>query len=68
MWEIAYLYSRRWDSELAFKLLKCHLGLHIWWGACPELVMIQRWLALIVAQRLACLAIAPRPAGGGGAG
>ena len=55
MWEIAYLYSRRWDIELAFKLLKCHLGLHIWWGARPELVMIQLWLALILAQLLPAL-------------
>jgi hypothetical protein len=54
-WEIAYLYSRRWDSELAFKLLKCQLGLHIWWGARPEVVMIQLWLALILAQLLHAL-------------
>jgi hypothetical protein len=52
MWEIAYLSSRRWDIELAFKLLKCQLGLHIWWGACPEMVLIQLWLALILAQLL----------------
>jgi len=54
-WEIASLYSRRWDIELAFKLLKCQLGLCLWWGARPELVLIQLWLALILAQLLHAL-------------
>lgn len=53
--DIAYLYSRRWDIELAFKLLKCQLGLHLWWGARPEIVMIQLWLALILSQLLHAL-------------
>ena len=55
MREIAQLYSRRWDIELAFKLLKDELGLHLWWGARPELVMIQLWVALILAQILHAL-------------
>jgi len=55
MQEIAQLYSRRWDIELAFKLLKCELGLHLWWGARPEVVLIQLWLALILAQVLHAL-------------
>jgi hypothetical protein len=55
MRDIAQLYARRWDIELAFKLLKCELGLHLWWGARPELVMIQLWLALILAQLLHAL-------------
>jgi Transposase DDE domain len=55
MQEIAHLYSRRWDIELAFKLLKCELGLHLWWGARTEVVMIQLWLALILAQVLHAL-------------
>jgi hypothetical protein len=55
MHDIAQLYARRWDIELAFKLLKCELGLHIWWGARPELVLIQLWLALILAQLLHAL-------------
>lgn len=55
MLAIAQLYSRRWDIELAFKLLKCELGLHLWWGARPELVMIQLWIALILAQLLHAL-------------
>jgi hypothetical protein len=53
--DLAQLYARRWDIELAFKLLKCELGLHIWWGARPELVLIQLWLALILAQLLHAL-------------
>jgi len=55
MQEIAQLYSRRWDIELAFKLLKCELGLHLWWGARTEVVLIQLWLALILAQVLHAL-------------
>lgn len=53
--DIAQLYARRWDIELGFKLLKCELGLHIWWGARPELVLVQLWLALILAQLLHAL-------------
>ena len=55
--DIAGLYARRWDIELAFKLLKCELGLRLWWGARPELVMIQLWLALILAQLLHALQV-----------
>lgn len=55
MQDIAQLYSRRWDIELAFKLLKGELGLHLWWGARPEVVLIQLWLALILAQLLHAL-------------
>jgi hypothetical protein len=50
--EIVELYARRWDIELAFKLLKCELGLHLWWGARPEIVLAQLWIALILAQLL----------------
>ncbi len=55
MRDIAQLYARRWDIEMDFKLLKGELGLHLWWGARPELVLIQLWLALIVAQLLHAL-------------
>ncbi|HEY6408617.1 MAG TPA: IS4 family transposase [Ktedonobacteraceae bacterium] len=55
MQEIAHLSARRWHSELAFKLLKCELGLHLWWGARSEVVLIQLWLALILAQLLHAL-------------
>ena len=55
MQEMAQLYSRSFDIELAFKLLTCELGLHLWWGARSEVVMIQLWLALILAQVLHAL-------------
>lgn len=53
--DIAQLYARRWDIEMAFKLLKDELGLHLWWGARPELVLAQLWIALILAQLLYAL-------------
>src|SRR5260370_10152389 len=52
MQDIAQLYARRWDSELAFKLLKCEVGLQIWWAARPELVVIQLGIALLLARIL----------------
>lgn len=55
MQDIAQLYARRWDIEMAFKLLKCELGLHLWWGARTELVLAQLWIALILAQLLHAL-------------
>jgi Transposase DDE domain len=56
--EIAQLYARRWDIELAFKTLKREVGLALWWGASPELVLIPLWLALILAQVLHTLQLA----------
>lgn len=55
--DIAQVYARSFDIELAFKLLKCELGLHIWWAARPELIMIQVWIALILAQILHALQV-----------
>lgn len=55
MAEIAQLYARRWDIELAFKTLKRETGVALWWGASQELVLIQLWLALILAQVLQAL-------------
>jgi hypothetical protein len=52
MHEIAQLYARRWDIELAFKLLKEHLGLRLWWACDQRLVMQQIYLTLIVAHVL----------------
>jgi hypothetical protein len=37
---------------LEFKLLKGELGLQLWWGAPPELVLVQLSIALILAQLL----------------
>ncbi len=55
MREIAQWDARRWDIELAFKLLKCELGWQLWWAARPELIMIQVWVALILAPILHAL-------------
>lgn len=50
--DIAQLYARRWDIELAFRLLKEHLHLRYWWACEPILVLQQLWVTLIVAQVL----------------
>jgi hypothetical protein len=50
--EIAVLYARRWDIELAFKLLKRQLGLHLFWSAKPQVLLQQVWAALTIAQIL----------------
>jgi Transposase DDE domain len=55
MLDIARLYARRWDIELAFKLLKRELGVHLWWAATPVLVLQQLLAALILAQLLHAL-------------
>jgi len=48
--EVARLYARRWDIELAFKLVKRHLGLHLLWSAKPGVVLQQVWAVLTIAQ------------------
>jgi len=55
MAEIARLYARRWDIELACNLVKTHLGLHLLWGAKPVVVLQQGWAVLIIAQVLQAL-------------
>lgn len=50
--EIARLYARRWDIELAFSLLKEHLGLHLWWSSKVAVILVQVWACLILAQLL----------------
>ena len=55
MVEIAQLYARRWDIELAFLTLKEHLGLHHWWSSQPTLILQQIWAVLIIAQVLQAL-------------
>ena len=53
--EIARLYARRWDIELAFKLVKTDLGLHLLWSAKPAVVLQQVWAVLTIAQLLQAL-------------
>jgi hypothetical protein len=50
--EIAVLYARRWDIELAFKLIKRELGLHLFWSAKPVVILQQIWAVLLISQIL----------------
>ncbi len=53
--EIARLYARRWDIELAFCVLKEHLHLSQLWSAKWEVVQVQIWCGLLLAKRsMAC--------------
>jgi hypothetical protein len=47
---IVRLYQRRWDSELAFKLLKDHLGLRLLWSAKLGVIYQQVWACLLLSQ------------------
>ena len=53
--EVARLYARRWDLELAFKLIKRHLGLHLLWSAKDVVVLQQVYAVLCIAQILQAL-------------
>lgn len=48
--EIARLYARRWDIEMAFQLVKEHLGLAVWWSSKDVVVQQQLFAVLIIAQ------------------
>ena len=48
--EIARVYARRWDIELAFKLLKRDLKLHFLWSGKQAILAQQVWATLIIAQ------------------
>jgi hypothetical protein len=50
--DLVRLYARRWDIELAFLLLKEHLGLHLWWNSKLTGILQQVWACLIIAQLL----------------
>ncbi len=53
--DIARLYARRWDIELAFRLIKRELGLHLLWSAKTTVVLQQVWAVLIIAQIIQAL-------------
>jgi DDE family transposase len=57
MVEIAQLYARRWDIELAFLTLKEALDLHHWWSSKLPLILQQIWVVLIVAHLMQRLRI-----------
>ena len=48
--EIARLYARRWDIEMAVQLVKVHLGLGLLWSAKPVVIQQQIWAVLTIAQ------------------
>jgi Transposase DDE domain len=48
--EVARLYARRWDIELAFSLLKEHLQVSQLWSAKWPVIQVQIWCALLLAQ------------------
>jgi len=48
--EIAELYARRWDIEMAVKVVKRDLKLHLLWSAKPVVVLHQVWAVLLIAQ------------------
>ena len=48
--DVARLYARRWDIELAFRLLKDHLNLRMLWSAKPQVITVQVWASVILAQ------------------
>lgn len=50
MADIARLYARRWDIELAFRVLKDYLGLKALWSAKWSVVRLQIWAGLLLAQ------------------
>ena len=53
--DIALLYARRWDIEMAVQLVKQHLGLRLWWSSNLAVVEQQLWATLIIAQVLMAL-------------
>jgi DDE family transposase len=50
MGEVAQLYARRWDMEMAFRLLKEYLGMSHWWSSKQELILVQIWVVLILSH------------------
>lgn len=55
--EVARLYARRWDIELAVKLAKTDLGLHLLWSSKPAVILHQVWAVLTIAQLLQALRV-----------
>jgi Transposase DDE domain len=52
---IARVYQRRWDIELAFKLIKQYLHLHFLWSSKTHVLLAQIWGVLIISQVLQAL-------------
>ena len=52
---IAEAYARRWDIEMALKLVKQHLKLHLLWSSKQVVILQQIWATLIISQVLQAL-------------
>jgi hypothetical protein len=48
--DVVRLYARRWDIEQSFNLLKTHLGLYLLWSGRSNVVGLQAYACLILAQ------------------
>ncbi len=48
--DIAVLYARRWDIEMAFRLLKDYLHLNVLWSAKWSVLQVQLWATLLLGQ------------------
>lgn len=48
--QLVALYAQRWDIELAFKLVKRELGLHLIWATSWPMILLQIWATLLIAQ------------------
>jgi hypothetical protein len=55
--DIVRLYARRWDIELAFRLLKDHLNLRFLCSAKESVISVQIWATVILAQMLHALQV-----------
>lgn len=55
--DVAALYARRWDIEMAIQLVKQHLGLRLWWSTNLVVVQHQIWATLIIAQILMAMRV-----------
>jgi hypothetical protein len=50
MAQIEQVYARRWDFEVAIKLVKRELRLHLLWSVKPVVIAQQMWAVLCIAQ------------------
>ena len=53
--DVAQVYARRWDIELAFRLLKEYLGMSHWWSSKRELILVQIWVVLLLSHMVYAL-------------
>ena len=52
---VSEVYARRWDIEMALKLVKQHLKLRLLWSAKRVVILQQIWATLIISQVLQAL-------------